>query len=134
MDCCLSVFSRLDVVPRAFRVHWARATVDVLEYVSTAQARGDPLALTRGLKWYLVYHDMLLRTRAHHRVGCRSGPSDHIFEDRFRWWREGQRGRLVQLWSAERDRALARRLARGPRGAEDAQVQQARSLESARSS
>ena len=131
VDCCLSVFSRLDDVPRAFTTHWARATVDVLEYVSDAQARGDAVALTRGLKWFLVYHDMLLRTRAHHRVGRRSGPSDHIFEDRFRWWREGQRGRLVLLWSAERDRALARRLARAPRGAEDPQAQQARCLQRA---
>ena len=76
MDCCVSVFSRLDDVPRAFRTHWARATVDVLEYVSDAQARGDAEALTRGLKWFLVYHDMLLRTRVHHRVGRRAGASD----------------------------------------------------------
>ena len=132
MDCCVSVFSRLDDVPRAFRTHWARATVDVLEYVSDAQARGDAEALTRGLKWFLVYHDMLLRTRVHHRVGRRAGASDHIFEDRFKWWREGQRGRLVNLWRAERDRALARRHARAPRDAEDPLVRQARCLERAK--
>ena len=111
---------------------WARATVDVLEYVSDAQSRGDAEALTRGLKWFLVYHDMLLRTRVHSRVGRRAGASDHIFEDRFRWWRDGQRGRLVHLWRAERDRALARRHARAPRGAEDPQVRQARCLERAK--
>ena len=132
VDCCVSVFSRLDDVPRAFRTHWARATVDVLEYVSDAQSRGDAEALTRGLKWFLVYHDMLLRTRVHSRVGRRAGASDHIFEDRFRWWRDGQRGRLVHLWRAERDRALARRHARAPRGAEDPQVRQARCLERAK--
>ena len=68
------------------------------------------------------------RTRVHSRVGRRAGASDHIFEDRFRWWREGQRGRLVHLWRAERDRALERRHARAPRGAEDPQVRQARCL------
>ena len=72
------------------------------------------------------------RTRVHSRVGRRAGASDHIFEDRFRWWREVQRGRLVHLWRAERDRALARRHARAPRGAEDPQVRQARCLERAK--
>ena len=35
----------------------------------------------------------------------------------------------MHLWRAERDRALARRHARAPRGAEDPQVRQARCLE-----
>ena len=34
----------------------------------------------------------------------------------------------MHLWRAERDRALARRHARAPRGAEDPQVRQARCL------
>ena len=38
----------------------------------------------------------------------------------------------MHLWRAERDRALARRHARAPRGAEDPQVRQARCLERAK--
>ena len=51
----------LEDVPQELRADWARAHVDVFEEVERAQEAQDEGALERGLKWYLVLHDVLLR-------------------------------------------------------------------------
>ena len=100
-----SPFSRLDDVPRVYREQWARATADVLEYVVAALRDGDVTRLDRGLKWYLCYHDMLLRGR-----GVRGGKrTEHLTEIRFRAWREGRREDMVVHYLREREQAIARR-------------------------
>ena len=51
----------LEDVPQALRADWARANVSVFEEIERAQEAQDEVALERGLKWYLVLHDVLLR-------------------------------------------------------------------------
>ena len=100
-----SPFSRLDHVPRVYRAQWASATADVLAYIQNARREGDAVRLDRGLKWYLCYHDMLLRGR-----GVRGGRSTaHVTELRFRAWREGRREDMVVWYLREREQALSRR-------------------------
>ena len=46
--------------------------MDVFEYLQQARASQDQVAVERGLKWYLVLHDMLL-------MGPRRGT--HVVDD-----------------------------------------------------
>ena len=60
-ECVISPCGHIGDVPTALRADWARAHVQVFDYITEAQRSNDPLALERGLKWYLVLHDVLLR-------------------------------------------------------------------------
>ena len=53
----------LEDVPQALRADWARANVSVFEEIERAQEAQDEVALERGLKWYLVLHDVLRTCR-----------------------------------------------------------------------
>ena len=61
LDCVVSPMGHLEDVPQALRADWARANVSVFEEIERAQEAQDEVALERGLKWYLVLHDVLLR-------------------------------------------------------------------------
>ena len=78
--------------------------VGVFDSIRAAQATGDSLGLERGLKWYLVLHDVLLRTR---RRGGRRG--DGIIYTSFTQWRERRYGELLTAWQADRASAWVRR-------------------------
>ena len=60
-DAIVSPMPHLRDVPDALRGDWARANTEVFDFIAAAQAQGDPVALERGLKWYFVLHDALLR-------------------------------------------------------------------------
>ena len=64
------------------------------------------MALERGLKRYLVLHDVLLRGLQRGTRG--SGRMSNEMATRFRLWREGDRVALVQSWEADRARGWQR--------------------------
>jgi len=101
LTCAVSPCSHLQDVPDELAVHWARARVDVLEYIAAARAQGDVVAVDRGLRWQLVLHDVLLRGPRRSTRG--GGRSAGVIDARFAMWRAGQRAQLVADW--ERDRA-----------------------------
>ena len=103
LSCCLSPCTQLLDVPTELRVHWARATADVLGQVAAARAAGDAMLLERSLKWYLCYHAVLLRGP---RRGTRGGGRmAGVVEGQFVRWREGERRQLLVEWAADRRRA-----------------------------
>jgi hypothetical protein len=97
LDCLVSPCSHLRDVPSVFRADWARAHVDVFDYIAAARAAHDEIAVDRGLKWYLVLHDVLLRSRR--RGGVRVA---QLLGERFQLWRDGNRRMLVRLWEDDR--------------------------------
>ena len=88
LDCVVSPMGHLEDVPQALRADWARANVSVFEEIERAQEAQDEVALERGLKWYLVLHDVLLRGLQRGTRGA--GRSANALATRFRLWREMQ--------------------------------------------
>ena len=86
--------------------------MQVFDYITEAQRRNDPLALERGLKWYLVLHDVLLRGAR--RTSRGGGRGTTYLAQRFDAWRRGDRLTLIRWLEADRARgwASARRRAR----------------------
>ena len=61
MVCTVALWPHLQDVPSCFKTDWAAANTTLLEYIIEANERGDADAETRGLKWYLLLADVLLR-------------------------------------------------------------------------
>ena len=93
-ECVISPCGHIGDVPTALRADWARAHVQVFDYITEAQRRNDPLALERGLKWYLVLHDMLLRGAR--RTSRGGGRGTTYLAQRFDAWRRGDRLTLIR--------------------------------------
>ena len=89
------------------RADWARAHVQVFDYITEAQRRNDPLALERGLKWYLVLHDVLLRGAR--RTSRGGGRGTTYLAQRFDAWRRGDRLTLASAGSRRTARGAGRR-------------------------
>ena len=106
LDCVVSPMGHLEDVPQALRADWARANVSVFEEIERAQEAQDEVALERGLKWYLVLHDVLLRGLQRGTRGA--GRSANALATRFRLWREGRREELLQSWARDRARGWQR--------------------------
>lgn len=113
LDCVVSPMGHLEDVPQELRADWARAHVDVFEEVERAQEAQDEGALERGLKWYLVLHDVLLRGLQRGTRG--SGRTANELATRFRLWREGRREELLQSWARDRARGWQRLAGRDDR-------------------
>ncbi len=87
-------------VPHRFTEAWACAMVDVLELVRDAHEEAE---LRRALKWLLALHDILLRLPP--RGGRRSR---NILQQRFAAWRNGDLGKVVSWWLADKTAAHRR--------------------------
>ena len=107
-DTIVSPMPHLNDVPDALRGDWARAHTEVFDYIAAAQAASDDLALERGLKWYFVLHDILLRTPPRtSRTGGNRTVTDHV-PLRFAAWRRGDRRQLVEWLQRDRERGWRR--------------------------
>ena len=107
LECAISPCSHLTTVPAGLEAAWARAHVDIFEFLGDAVDRGDDLSVERGLKWYLCIHDVLLRSIPR---GGRRG--SHLLDERFDQWRDGDRAALIRRLQLDRARALRRSLDR----------------------
>ena len=96
-DCLVSQFAHVDDVPHQHTEGWAHAMADVLEYWKEAN---DEAAKTRGLKWLMSLHDILLRMPPR---GGRRGRS--VIAQRFAAWQDGDLAKLVKWWAKDREAA-----------------------------
>ena len=109
-------------MPACFKTDWAAANTVLFDYILDANQRGDEQAEARGLKWYLLLADVLLRGK---RRGGRRG--SFIIAARFQAWRDGKREWLLKELLI--DRSTQSRLARSGPGA--AQTERAQTIQSA---
>ena len=82
--------SQVREVPNALHAAWAHVIADVLEQIQ-AVAEGEAEARDRSLKWFLVIHQLLLRSPPR---GGRRG--QNVIPRRFDLWRAKSYEKLVR--------------------------------------
>ena len=93
--------SQVREVPKALHAAWAHVMADVLEQVQ-AVAEGEAEARDRSLKWFLVIHQLLLRSPPR---GGRRG--QNVIPRRFDLWRAKSYEKLVAEWLLDRSEVIA---------------------------
>ena len=91
----------LKSIPKQYREQWAHVNVDIVR--SIQESEKDSAEYTRGLKWWLVKHKILLRMGANN--------DQKALGRRFKWWEEGDFQSLIR--SYEDDSKIPRRTRKG---------------------